>query len=350
MKHAAIVGCLLGTAVGDALGLSYEGLSRKRAAKLFPEFKRYHFFFGKGMISDDTEHSSLVAQALIQARGNETEFARLLAWKLRFWVLGMPAGVGFASLRAIIKLWFGFSPKHSGVFSAGNGAAMRVALLGVCYGHDVEKLRGLVRVATRITHSDPKAEYGALAVAHAAYLASLGAVIVPQTYYESLSTLLANQEADEFLQLVERAVNSVIAQQSTLDFAESLGLGRGISGYVYHTVPLVIHAWLSHQEDYAAAIQSLIRCGGDTDTTAAIAGAILGAKLGKAGIPSEWLANLCDYPRSVSWLEGLGERLSESLEHPVAAYPLPIFPLILRNLLFMLIVLVHGFRRLLLPY
>jgi hypothetical protein len=66
----AIVGCLLGTAIGDALGLPYEGLTRDRQLVLYPNIDRQRLVFGKGMISDDTEHTCLVAQALIASAGN----------------------------------------------------------------------------------------------------------------------------------------------------------------------------------------------------------------------------------------------------------------------------------------
>ena len=55
-RETAIVGCILGTAVADALGLACEGVSRQRQRKLFPDISRYHLVFGKGMTSDDTEH------------------------------------------------------------------------------------------------------------------------------------------------------------------------------------------------------------------------------------------------------------------------------------------------------
>ena len=53
----AYVGCLMGTAVGDALGLPYEGLSPRRGARMFPDLDRYHLLPGYGMVSDDTEHA-----------------------------------------------------------------------------------------------------------------------------------------------------------------------------------------------------------------------------------------------------------------------------------------------------
>jgi ADP-ribosylglycohydrolase len=65
MKDEAIIGCILGTAVGDALGLPYEGLSPERATRLFPKRASYHFILGRGMVSDDTEHTCFVAEALL---------------------------------------------------------------------------------------------------------------------------------------------------------------------------------------------------------------------------------------------------------------------------------------------
>ena len=71
---------------------------------------------------------------------------------IRFWLIGLPGGIGYATLKAILKLWLGFKPEHSGIFSAGNGPAMRSAIIGVCYGNDSQKLRELVIASTRLTH------------------------------------------------------------------------------------------------------------------------------------------------------------------------------------------------------
>ena len=58
----AVTGCLLGTAVGDALGLACEGLSKARQRRLYPDLAGYHFLFGRGMTSDDTEHTCMLAR------------------------------------------------------------------------------------------------------------------------------------------------------------------------------------------------------------------------------------------------------------------------------------------------
>ncbi|MDP1563871.1 MAG: ADP-ribosylglycohydrolase family protein [Pirellulaceae bacterium] len=303
----SVVGCILGTAVGDAIGLPYEGLSRQRAARLLGPPNRHRFFFGRGMVSDDTEHTCMVAQALIVANGDVQEFQRSLAWGLRWWLLGVPAGVGLATSRAIVRLWLGYSPDRSGVYSAGNGPAMRAAILGVVIS-DVTQLRQFVRVSSRLTHTDPKAELGAFAVAVAAHMAASHEVVDPDHYLDWLSELIG-QEDSELLQLIGRVVASVNAKESTAAFAESMGLTKGVSGYVYHTVPIAIHAWLTHQHDCRAAIMSIVQCGGDADSTAAIVGGIVGAGVGQKGIPADWLDGLIEWPRTVSWMENLGEQV-----------------------------------------
>lgn len=170
MNERAIIGCLLGTAVGDAVGLVCEGLPRRRQARMYPNLDGPKLLGRRGMVSDDTEHACLVAQALIDSAGEPEAFGRSLAKRLRRWLLALPAGVGWATLRACLKLCVGVPPDKSGVLSAGNGPAMRSALLGVCFGDEPAQLRALVRASTCITHTDARAEAGALAVALAAHI------------------------------------------------------------------------------------------------------------------------------------------------------------------------------------
>src|SRR5271170_3707275 len=149
-------GLLLGTAVGDALGLPAEGLSRGRIQRMWRGQWRHRFLFGHGMVSDDTEHTLFVAQALLTHPDDVSAFQRCFAWKLRLWLLGLPAGIGLATLKAILKLWLGFSPDRSGVWSAGNGPAMRSAMIGAYFVDDAQKRRAFISAATRLTHTDPK--------------------------------------------------------------------------------------------------------------------------------------------------------------------------------------------------
>jgi hypothetical protein len=128
-----------------------------------------------------------------------------------------------------------------------------------------------------------------------------------------------------------------------------------VSGYVYHTVPLALYCWLRRPGDFRGAVEEVIALGGDADSTGAVAGGIAGATVGAAGIPPDWLAGLFEWPRSAAWLRELAGRLADqfpSSGEPVGRGPLRLFwpGLVPRNLLFLAVVLAHGFRRLLPPY
>lgn len=107
MAAQAIAASLYWTALGDALGLPYEGLNPTRAQKLLGPPTRYRLLAGKGMVSDDTEHALLTAEAVARTGGNPAAFERELAGLLRGWFFSLPAGIGWATLRAGAKLALG---------------------------------------------------------------------------------------------------------------------------------------------------------------------------------------------------------------------------------------------------
>lgn len=351
MNHQhTIRGALLGTVLGDAVGLATEGLSRRRLARMVPGPLMPALLIHWGMISDDGEHACMTAQALTVSAGEPDVFAHSLAWRLRFWLLGFPAGVGLATGEAILKLWLGFPPHRSGVFSAGNGPAMRAPLIGAAWCDDLTAMKALVLASTRLTHTDPKATWGALAVALAAAFAARGEAVTPDGFMAALITLLGD-EAREFLGLVEQAAASANANEPAHLFADRLGLSQGVGGYVFHTVPVVLQIWMRQPASFETAIVEIIRLGGDTDTTAAILGGILGSGMGEEGLPEPWLARLAEWPRTLSWMRGLADRLAQVRETGGALPAHPLFwpGLLPRNLLFLAVVLLHGFRRLLPP-
>jgi len=350
MREDAIAGCLVGMAIGDALGLPSEGMTPRRAARLFPDLDRFHFFFGRGMFSDDTEHACMTGQALLVSAGDPTKFIQSLSWRLRWWLLGLPLSVGRATLKAIGRLWIGFPTKKSGVFSAGNGPAMRAPILGVCYGDQPERMRELVLRSTLLTHTDPQAFWGSLIIAQAAHLAATSEKTSSATIHDLIAHLPS--EASDFVPLLERVGRSVDAQQTTEAFTEELGLAQGVTGYIKHTVPVVLHAWLRYPKDYRAAVHSVIRCGGDTDTTAAFVGALVGARVGVEGIPVEWRKRMCEWPRDLRWMNRLARELAAMLQDgkPRPQVPVSVIGLVARNFLFNLTVIGHVLRRLLPPY
>jgi ADP-ribosylglycohydrolase len=233
---------------------------------------------------------------------------------------------------------------------------MRSPLLGVCLGSDRERLREFVRASTRLTHTDPKAECGALAVAWATHRAVETRETTPpegSAFVAEVRELIgAEPAAAKLLESLETAERSLRSGRTTEEFAADLGLTRGVSGYMYHTVPVAIYAFLRYADDFRTAVQSCIRCGGDTDTVAAIAGALVGTRVGKAGIPSEWLRGVIDWPRSMRWVEALAGRVGEGKwqTEPQSAHPLAVWAIPARNAVFLGWVLVHAARRLLPPY
>lgn len=347
-----ISGLLLGTAVGDALGLPYEGLSRGRAGKLLPGPLRHRFLLGHGMISDDTEHAFMAAQTILEESCKADVFARKFARRLRWWFVSLPAGVGMATAKECIKLLFGFSPKRSGVFSAGNGPAMRAAVFGAVFC-DEKKRNEFLEAAPRITHTDLKALTGAIAVAGIAAFA-IHRTTTSRPNVDEISAILRNVSPDDetWNKLVDSMFESWNAEDSVPGFADKLGLQKGVSGYVYHTVPVAIYAWLRHYGDFRRTLETIIECGGDTDTVAAIGGALAGATVGESGIPQEWIDGIRDVPINANLLRETGRRLAELYEtkNSPAAVKYAWFLSVPRNLFFLAVVLCHGFRRLGPPY
>lgn len=349
--NGRLVGILLGTAVGDALGLPAEGITPQRQRRLFPHPWRHRFLFGHGMVSDDTEHTFFVAQSLLKHPDDLAAFQRTLAWHLRWWFLGLPAGIGLATAKACIKLCLGLPPTRSGVFSAGNGPAMRSAILGGYFHDNVEQLEHFVKASTEITHTDPKAFVGALAIARlASWAVRHDATSRPAM--EEIEALLSDGREPGWNPLVDSIKEAYVAKLTVTEFAAKLGLKKGVTGYVYHTVPIVIFAWLRHYGDFRTTLESVLDCGGDTDTTGAVVGALAGATVGVSGIPEDWLDGIVDWPRSVRLLKQVAERLAsqKSSGGSLGAVPYCWLGVIPRNFLFLMVVLFHGFRRLAPPY
>jgi len=334
---------LLGTAVGDSLGLPAEGLSAGRIARKWPGPWRHRLLGNRGMISDDTEHTVFVAQSLLASRGDTAVFQRHLASKLRLWLLCLPAGIGFATLRAIIKLWLGFPPSRSGVYSAGNGPAMRSAVIGVYFANDPRTLVEFVSASTRLTHTDPRAEIGAMAIAlTAAWAVQNSGDPDPMEIRELW--LSAGAENREWRQIVETLVNAHAKGDSVNAVAQDFGLEKGISGFVFHSVPIALYSWLCHHRDFRGSLESVLQCGGDTDTVGAMTGALAALH---APIPEEWLKPIRDYPVSRTYLVELARSMEASCEGDGASPPRFCWLLLpARNLFFLLVVLFHGFRRL----
>lgn len=321
-RRERIAGTLLGTALGDALGLPCEGLSAKRIARRFGRLDRYHLIGRTGYVSDDTEQSALVAQSLAAQSTDPDRCARAFRRSLVGWFWRLPWGIGMATIRSCFRTMLGFS--RTGVRSAGNGSAMRAAVVGAVFFDQPEQRRLFGTAIAASTHTDPRAVQGALFVAE---LAAVGPDLARRIVTEP-----------ELGDALDRAVHLAMKRAST---SEAAGILK-TSGYVVHTVPFALFCYLRYGATPLLALQECIGAGGDTDSIAAILGAWLGARHGEPGLPAHLIAELHDGPFGPSHLRALAESLAGGLPPPRYSW----IGALVRNLALYPVVLAHGFRRL----
>jgi ADP-ribosylglycohydrolase len=345
-------GALLGTCIGDAVGLPTEGMSRKRVMKVTRGIWSNRFILNRGMVSDDTDHTVLVSQCLLKHPDSPERFTKRLAWSLRLWLLSLPAGTGLATLRSILKLLIGYPPSKSGVYSAGNGPAMRAAPIGAFFSSDPDLIDKYIKASTVMTHTDPRALTGAKAVAYIAAWCiqdNLTKRPAPETFIEVLEKAGSDNEWTKVIGSIEEGIRQ---NMSVFQFASHLGLEKGVTGYMYHTVPVAIYSWYKHFGNFEISLMSALNCGGDTDTVGAITGALAGVSVGAERLPKEWIDGICEWPRGIRFLVNVADRLAECSSSNHRCHPVKYFwpAIIPRNLFFLTIVILHGLRRLLPPY
>lgn len=324
-----LAGVLLGTAVGDALGLPAENLAPAEIRRLFGRVDRFRLLGRTGYVSDDTEHTAFVAQALIEQRDDPAQCARAFARRLRGWVLRLPFGVGFGTLRACLKLCCLVPPTRSGVRSAGNGAAMRAAIVGVVFAQDAARRRSFGEALARTTHTDPRAVAGALWVAEAAACLSRGEpLVLPGPETEDLA----------LRERLEAAAGLVAKGAGVAEAARELGT----TGFVLHTVPFAAFLVARFGDSPRQALEEAVAAGGDTDTVGAIVGALAGARHGLSGLPADLVQDLEDGPLGRGHLLALARAL---LEPPAPAPRFSGLRLLLRNALLVPVLLGHVARR-----
>ncbi len=238
---------LLGTAIGDSLGLPYEGLSATRAGKLLKGDIHPRLWFGRSFISDDTMQSIFVLQSLHACDGDVDRFQKEIGSRLRTWFLAIPPGIGKSTILACGKLALGVPPTRSGVNSGGNGAAMRSAIIGHWFADDREQRIKFTAAGASVTHTHVEALMGAQIVALAA-------------------SLSAKSELHNLVEWIKAEFPEWPLEHSRNE--------RGPSGYVVETVNAAIDI-CSQSPSPMDGIRSAIRLGGDTDSVAAIVGGIL---------------------------------------------------------------------------
>jgi ADP-ribosylglycohydrolase len=303
-----LVGCLLGQALADALGFVVEAQPPEVARRYVNDWllagragERGHPRFPFGQYSDDTQLARALLLSVRDAgRWSPEAFAGRVAELFRD---GLEVGAGEGTRSAALRLIAGVAWRESGTPApyAGNGSAMRVAPLGVLLGHDAEALCIAAGEQSRITHLDPRCSAGAVAVAGAVALAMVPGELDPRAFLATVANWAAREDASvaaavagirEWLDLPpDRAARRLRA--AGLDPAHR-DSWQGISAFVTPSVAWSLYAFLRSPDDYWTAVCTAIAVGGDTDTMAAITGAMAGARLGAAALPEPLVARLHD--------------------------------------------------------
>lgn len=305
---AALTGCLLGQALGDALGFVVEARPPEAAREYVANYlltgragELSHPDFPFGQYSDDTQLARELVRSFAEAGGwSPADFASRLG---ALFAEKRDVGAGPGTRAAAMRLLGGTHWSRSGTLApyAGNGSAMRAAPLGVLLTEDTQSMVTAAVEQSLVTHRDPRCSAGALAVAGAVSLAARGEPVRNEEFLETLAGLAA--PVDES---VARAVGGLLrwahcppAEAARCLHAERLdptyaGPWQGISAFVTPSVVWSLYAFLRTPDDYWTTVCTAIGVGGDTDTMAAMAGAISGARLGPGALPAGLVARLND--------------------------------------------------------
>jgi ADP-ribosyl-[dinitrogen reductase] hydrolase len=296
-------GALIGCAVGDALGMPVEGMGRDDIASRYGTVTDFiDERFGAGRVTDDTQMTVTLAQSIIEIGKFDKGHA---GFKFGRWIdasdrgVKEARGVGEASGTASRRLFEGVSHDESGMPSAGCGAAMRAAPVGLRYYADRAALYRSSVDQALITHTDPGAVAGSSAVAFAvaAGIKDGGAI--------DRARLATGAAA--FVAGIDGAMSAKIAGLADyLDASPEEGFAyTGTGGIAIETVPGALFAFLRSPYDIEETITTAVNGGGDTDSLGAIAGAVAGAFNGASTIPERWMNGV----EGRDYIEGIAYRL-----------------------------------------
>lgn len=266
-----IKGCLVGGALGDSIGSYYE---------LQKEVSYVDFDIITG-ITDDTQLTLATCESILESKA---VLPGHIAQKFLEWYnKGKLIGLGSSTLKALRDLQIGAHwalSGRTGEYAAGNGAAMRIAPLA--FFLSISDDRPVIRDVCFITHKNDEAYVGCLSILYA-----LEAVIHNKWKNDmSLLKLITPHLPDTLIR-----DNLLKLQENPFLSIKEASLLIGCSGHVVESVPLAIFAAQKIQEsNFEIILTEIIRCGGDTDTNASIAGQIMGCYVGYSNIPHELIA------------------------------------------------------------
>jgi ADP-ribosylglycohydrolase len=303
-------GCLIGQCLGDATGFVVEGYSPAACKRYIEdylktdrvaEFGRFPFPFGQ--YSDDSQLARELMQSYAACKKfDPADYAERL--KMIFAEKRIVA-FGYSTKESVKRLCQGISWEECGALppAAGNGSAMRAAPVGLFFFDNPEMLIQAAHDQGRITHRDPRSSAGAVAISGAVALVLTNKEINADAFLSTLSDWTDRVSPDFASELKKLSQWLSLPPEEAVDLIAGAGFDpdyidddewKGMSGFVTSSVLWSLYSFLRTPDDYWETICTAISAGGDTDTTAAMAGAISGARLGIGALPSHLTAHLTD--------------------------------------------------------
>lgn len=296
-------GSVLGLALGDALGAPFEFRRAHQIPDPLPAFELPWGERPPGTTTDDTAMARNLLRSLVERGGFDPD--DLVARHLE-WFRSDPPDVGTRTRRVLRRVEEGQSAEEAArtewelrgpEVSAGNGSVMYCAPLGVAYAGRPEALFDLAPRLSALTHFDERCRSAVLAVSLAVAALTRGEPS-EEAVRDALAAVQDREGGEELEFLVEKA-----------------GRARPVDGpdqgFCLFTAALGLQA-ASSALGFEAELRRIVGLGGDTDTNAAVAGALLGARLGRNALPDPWLDRLVDgaeLEREAEELAELTERL-----------------------------------------
>jgi ADP-ribosyl-[dinitrogen reductase] hydrolase len=356
-REARVRGCLLGLAVGDALGAPLEGLSTQQIRAHYGQVDDYvdgsrawkkkpYRWRMPGLYTDDTQQALALCDVLLACRSVDPDrlaelYLRLATPKGSY--VGAHRGVGRSFRQVLADLEAGVSPRDTGQLSAGIGAAMRIAPVGLYFdgsqADDDESMFDAVMAASLMTHRDIRSLAGALAVVHA-----VRRMVVDGSRNPSFLFRLAQAVSDDEDRIVARHSEAVevglhlhslplaIARvESILEKPREQALAalveeanrhgadptctRPTMGFPPACIPTCLYLLMT-TDSFEDALVDVVNLGGDADSAGAILGAMAGACHGVDAIPERWLDSLQNRDGIDLRARALAGRSSEGVEIP----------------------------------
>jgi ADP-ribosyl-[dinitrogen reductase] hydrolase len=264
-------GCLVGLAIGDALGVPVEGFSQKEIEGQYGRVTDYiDSPYGIGAWTDDTSMTLAIAESYLQFGDCRIDD---IAKRFIHWYKTDGRGIGI-TIKKVLDLIDSGTESHeaakivwesSSRFLAPNGALMRCAPIALARINDDEKLISETTSIGLITHADPRSTDSCI------------------LYNLLLADLIRGIDypIDEYKELIEnQTVKDTVSGLNSYDLQNLPN-----SGYVIDTIRIAL--WmLANCDSFEDTVITAVNLGGDADTNAAVAGALAGAKYGYSSFPS----------------------------------------------------------------